>query len=108
MSVLILSKRYGYSNALRNLWECSNLLLELLEKLVFKVLNVSLRFSGRKQLQEHTEITPMNFFTNCKVAKYSFLILCKKPVCPSQLSIGEKYNKLDMIKTDDSHPLCGI
>lgn len=61
MSVLILSKRYGYSNALINLWECSSLLLALLEKLVFKVLNVSLRFSGRKKLQEHTEITPMNF-----------------------------------------------
>lgn len=40
-NVLILSKRYGYSNALINLWECGNLFWELLEKLVFKVLNVS-------------------------------------------------------------------
>lgn len=109
MSVLILSERYGYSNALINLWECGNLFREFLEKLVFKVLNFSLRFSGRKQLQEHA--VTHEFLTSCKVTKvtkYSFLIHCKKPVCLSQLSIGENYNELNMIKTGNSHPTCGI
>lgn len=100
MSVLIHSRRWSYSNALINLWECSNLcnlFLELLGKLVFKVLNVS-RFSGRKPLQKHTEVTN-EFLTSGKVTEYSLLILCKKPVCLPQQSIGGNYNKLSMIKT---------
>lgn len=60
MFALIRSKRYRYSNALLNLWICSNFFLEF-KKFAFKALNVSLKIFRKKAIRKTHKNHPWIF-----------------------------------------------